>query len=361
MKQKKLPAGLRLRGDTLWLDISHQGVRYRESSGTSDVKQAEQALMRLKLALADGTHSGLTKSKETAYSVATAFDRAIAGVWLMDAAESTRRNARTHLTQLATDGYLPFSTPVARVDRHMLETIQRGLVDSGLSNSTVNSRMWVIKACLDQAERDGIIQSLPKMPKPMSVAGNARERFLSLDDEAKLLAYLEQTGKTDLMDAWMIILDTGLRLMECCRISDRMYSAERQTVTIPAEWSKSGKARVVPLTTRAMAVIERRLAGRTEAFPVPEGYRANYWAKRFDKDWGVARVALDMTDVVMHSGRHTVATRLFEVGSDLRTVMDWMGHSKPEMTLRYAKGTGSAAKTAVDRLEAFASGNKSVK
>ena len=48
---------------------------------------------------------------------------------------------------------------------------------------------------------------------------------------------------------------------------------------------------------------------------------------------------LGMEDVVLYTMRHTCASRLVQRGADLRRVMQWMGHSNINTTLKYAKLT----------------------
>ncbi|WP_173489390.1 tyrosine-type recombinase/integrase, partial [Marinobacterium sp. xm-d-509] len=48
---------------------------------------------------------------------------------------------------------------------------------------------------------------------------------------------------------------------------------------------------------------------------------------------------MDTKDVVLYTLRHTCASRLVQRGADLRRVMQWMGHTNINTTLRYAKLT----------------------
>ena len=48
---------------------------------------------------------------------------------------------------------------------------------------------------------------------------------------------------------------------------------------------------------------------------------------------------LGMPDVVLYTTRHTCASRLVQRGADIRRVMQWMGHTNLNTTLKYAKLT----------------------
>jgi site-specific recombinase XerD len=57
---------------------------------------------------------------------------------------------------------------------------------------------------------------------------------------------------------------------------------------------------------------------------------------------------------VIHTLRHTCATRLLGSGVDIRTVMQWMGHSSIEQTQRYAHFIPSKLDDAADALNTLA-------
>jgi site-specific recombinase XerD len=54
--------------------------------------------------------------------------------------------------------------------------------------------------------------------------------------------------------------------------------------------------------------------------------------------------------------RHTCCTRLIEAGVDLRSVMEWMGHSSLDITQRYAHFVPERLDHAADKLAELRSG-----
>ena len=60
---------------------------------------------------------------------------------------------------------------------------------------------------------------------------------------------------------------------------------------------------------------------------------------------------IDDPEFVLHTFRHTCATRLLEAGVDIYTVKEWLGHKTIETTLRYAKMTNMKLNQAKDLLE----------
>lgn len=351
-KAKPLPRGLRWRGDTIWADFTHGGRRVRVSTGTADIKLAQQALVQAQAAAINGVPPGSSRGKGTlvaggqGYTVNRAYERAMRDAWLVDAAETTKSQAASHLRAFDASGILPGSTLIGALDRHRCQSIQRALIESGLRPATVNARMWVLGALLAQAERDGAIEAVPKLPATLSVRGNSRTRFLSREQEQDILGRMQARGEHDLHDLFVLLLDTGFRVFEAVRLTHAQYNETHRTLTVPAEWSKTGRQRVIPIATeRLLAVVQRRLKeGRGRLFPVPAGSTdSRYWVGRLSKSWLAFRRSEGLDEgIVLHTTRHTLATRLFSEGkADLRTVMEWMDHSNPETTLGYAKAVAA--------------------
>jgi integrase len=339
MATPKLVPGLKWREGTIHADFMWKGTRVRETFKTADPTLAEVMLGELKSALFRGTHVPTSKGSTAGrLSIARAFDLACASDWYVQARRNTRVAADDNFRLLTRD-VLPASTAVQDLDKQRLAEIRRKLVDKGLSPGTVNLRMWVLRAALKAAEESGAIDALPPFPKAMSTEGRERQRYLTPEEEVLVLEYLSGEDRYfDLRDAWVVMLDTGMRVNEVATLTVRDVDMRQRTLKVPAERDKGKKGKVLPMTDRVSAIVERRARGAQEGrlFP-PETDNPKYWVTKFGTLWREAREALGLEDVVCHTARHTVGTRLFEVNTDLRTAMAYMGHSTPSQTLKYAK------------------------
>jgi len=361
LKQPKKIPGLRWRDGVWHADFMHEGRRVRESLKTGDQKLAQVRLGELQAALYRGTYvpskvGGLGGT----YTVSKAFDRALEGKWMVDKASNTEESARHNFRRLLEAGWLKADTPVTALDAHALEKLQVDLLknsDPALSKSSVNKRMWVVRQLLVQARKDGAIKVLPEFPKVLPTDDAARERFLSAEEEVSVLAYLGAEDRyADLRDCYVILLDTGMRLGEATSLRAEWIDLRAGTVRLPAGRTKNGKPRTVGLTSRVRAVIERRLQlDGKNVFPIPEGCSSpKYWLYRLGHEWAAVRGELKLGDVVLHTARHTLATRLTSRGMDVRTVMEVLGHSTPKMALRYSHAVGERVLAATSAIENFA-------
>ena len=76
--------------------------------------------------------------------------------------------------------------------------------------------------------------------------------------------------------------------------------------------------------------------------------------RRFYRDWIEMRDAIGLGDdeqFVIHMLRHTCCTRLLSAGVDIRTTMQWMGHTSIQMTQRYAHFIPKNMDDAADALD----------
>jgi len=123
---------------------------------------------------------------------------------------------------------------------------------------------------------------------------------------------------------------------------------------IPA--GKLRRERVVPLNEEAADAIRRLQADRTQERAFQDSYTGSanrYLFLRygkpisagylFDKPLKMACAAAGLVTpdgrplISPHRFRHTVGTQLAERGAKLRTIMNMLGHTTPQMTMRYAQ------------------------
>jgi integrase len=164
------------------------------------------------------------------------------------------------------------------------------------------------------------------------VEGEPRARYLSHDEERRLIAHLPDT----IREAAVFAIDTGLRAEEQWTLTRPDINFARRRVTVQASVAKSGKSRVVPLLPRAAEIVERRRGFNQSdyIFWRGDGDRVEHtWAYReFQK--GVKAAGLD--DVEWHDLRRTCGCRLLQDrGMSMEVVSKWLGHSSVRVTERH--------------------------
>ena len=213
----------------------------------------------------------------------------------------------------------------------------------GLSDSTVNRYIAAFKTVLKLAHRKWeVINKVPYIEIKEELKG--RTRFMTYEEEEKLLNYLAGLGEYDLIDLFSVLLDTGMRFSEANNLSYKdNINLEQEMIYV---WiNKGGEPKSVPMTCRVKDIILKRRNLGKHPFKL-NYYHAYYIFNKFKEYAG-----LEDDDLVIHSLRHTTASRLVQEDVPLKIVKDILGHSTMQMTERYAHLIPSRLKSAITVLE----------
>lgn len=176
-----------------------------------------------------------------------------------------------------------------------------------------------------------------------------RIRFVSDDEELRILEWFKLSGRDDVADIFSFYIDTGLRKAEGLRL--KFDDIDMKTGRITIWQTKTNQPRTVKMTERVRSILAGLKLRRSDG-PTVFGHISE---RRLYRDWLEMREELGFTDdLVIHTCRHTCCTRLLGEGVNIRTVMTWMGHSSIQMTQRYAHFIPRTLDEAVDALDRLA-------
>ena len=164
--------------------------------------------------------------------------------------------------------------------------------------------------------------------KPLN---NARERFLSAEEAARLKEAAAASNNPRLLHIVSLLLLTGCRVRELLDARWEHVDVERKSWLIPT--SKTGKPRHVPLSTSALAIIEALPRLNEWLVPNPESGKPYISIKRA---WQTARSAAKLPGLRIHDLRHSAASFMVNSGVDLFAVGKVLGHASYQSTQRYA-------------------------
>lgn len=199
-------------------------------------------------------------------------------------------------------------------------------------------------------------------------------RVLSRDEQKRLAVYLLD-GTDFCKFGVLLMLFTGLRIGELCalrwsdvNIKEKVISVSatmqrlRSTDTDTAEKTKiligapksDTSVRTIPLTDNA-AELCRKFAVRnlcayiltgTSEFMEPRSFQ--YRIEKYTRECG-------LDGIHAHTLRHTFATRAVEVGFEIKTLSEILGHANTTITLnRYVHTSLELKRTNMDKLAALA-------
>lgn len=218
-----------------------------------------------------------------------------------------------------------------------------GGADRYYSQASINRVLSLLGYMLNRAAELDYIVKVPKLPQ---VKEHARTRWLTSEEQVKLF---EALSTTQSFDFFVVLLDTGCRLSEVWQLTwdaIRLFT-DGSGGTITLRDTKSHADVTKPITKR----VARILFG--SQYRNHTGPFVHLSEKRFRKDWEAAKKAAGLDDqtLVIHSLRHTTASRLVQNGVDLRRVQAYLGHKSLNTTLRYSHLSTEHLQGAIDVLD----------
>lgn len=352
---------LKTRGGRFRVKVKYQGVivadRTFERRGDAVRWETEQ-----KRLLHDGDFVPPAAGRVTVGEIAEEYREARVDQVSVRAWESDESALRVHIVPRF--GKLPVSsvTPIQ---------IERFLSDLAVTRSVRTSARirTTLRGLFDYAVRTRRIRMSPaanvKLPRPDSRSGKIVEiEPLSLE---LLLSVVEaqRAHAGRYADLTLVLGLTGVRFGELrgLRVRDvvavpfpglavkrSVPQSGRTGRMIERSTTKSGRARIVPLTELLHPVIAQWTEGRAPddlLFPAPEGgfLRAGNW--RRSVHWSTTSLGRRPHDL-----RHTAASLWIAAGVDIKTVSHWLGHSTAKLSLdTYGHLMGTdAERAALDRV-----------
>lgn len=233
--------------------------------------------------------------------------------------------------------------PAGRKSKHRKARTSAGLI----MPATVNRELALLSHLFNRFE--SLISHSPCKNVRKLEERNEHNRILNHEEEKRYLMAASQP----LRDIATIMLETGMRPEEVCRIQRENVHLEQGYVFNPFGKTPAARRRLF-LTTTARNVISRRLAIVKGAFLFPGRKEDRHIVKvnaahvSAVKRSGVARFRL-------YDCRHTFATRAVQAGVDLVTLAAILGHSKLNMVTRYAHPTEQHQAAAMQKIQAYGS------
>jgi len=166
-----------------------------------------------------------------------------------------------------------------------------------------------------------------------------------------------------------VLRHTGLRIGELLDLElEDLVNDGRRAPDCAWRWGSSSNERLVPVDDAVLEALDEWLTHRAGqgARPHPrDGHLADFVFVERGRRIGTTRIQRGLRDaviaagltgpdgqplrVVAHQLRHTWATELANHGMSIQALMTLLGHSSPEMTIRYARLTSPTLKAAYDQ------------
>ena len=262
--------------------------------------------------------------------------------------KKTRRNFQSSLSFINHHILPRFGAKrLDEVTPDMISDAHQELRDRDYALATAN-KLPVIMRIMFNLAKDRKVQGAdtnPAVAVPLFPVNNAKERFLNADETQRLQEAIEHSDNTQLKYIVPLMLMFGCRKRELLDARWEDFDLVRRSWRIPM--SKSGKARNIPISLKALEVLQKvpRWAGCPYVLPNPKTKKpfGNLYSC-----WNTARVRAGLPDVRMHDLRHSFASNLVNAGQSIYVVSKLLGHSQVKTTARYSHLADATLLSAVD-------------
>lgn len=324
------------RGKVYWSYIYVDGIRYSQSTGTANLRQATAIESRFRDDLNRKRHQIIEPKPEMTFGeLATRF--------LAEGAQRPWHMGR--LTML-----LPYweEVPIGRIYKGMADDYRRRRhARKSVTDTTINRDLQALRHMLYWAVDEGLLMDnplkrlrlVPERRKPRSIP--------SLDEERRLI----EAAAPHLKSLVIAAVDTGMRRGELLHQRWEHVDFNRRLLQVTQSKTAGGEGREIPFTARVYNLLYgmRRDEGLIFTF---KGEHIN----RVKTGWKAAIARAGIRYFRFHDLRHTFNTRLMEAGvmQDIRKAL--MGHSSGEdVNAIYTHVELPAKREAIRKLEAWIS------
>ncbi len=237
----------------------------------------------------------------------------------------------------------------------VLEELKSDLYGKGLSDATVKHVLVLIRMMWNKAIAWNLWHGENPIKRvKLPTLQNRRERYLSPEEAALLLAKLKERSSTT-HDIALLSLRCGFRFGEITAL--RAMDIDLDNGIINVADSKNKSSRKAFMTPTVKAVLEARLPEHPEeyVFTGPYGEKIRELSNVFERvveglGWN-AGITDRRQKVTFHTLRHTHASLLAIQGESLITIAEALGHKSLQMVKRYAHLSDTTRREAAEKLE----------
>lgn len=165
-----------------------------------------------------------------------------------------------------------------------------------------------------------------------------RERRLHDGEEQKILDSIKKNyADIEVMTTiFQFALETAMRAQEMVKARWKDWHEAGRTLNVPKEHVKTKKFRQVPLSKKAMALLQEHRKRRKDAKGEDRIFDEIPDAAILSKKWRRVCVRIGIRDLHFHDLRHEATSRLFEKGKlHYLEIADITGHTNLETLNRY--------------------------
>ncbi len=326
-------------------------------------KEAKDKVTKIKAAIINGTPTENSRRRFSYYC----------DLWLKDRKISVREATYVKYSAVVKKHILPRlgGCFTAGINEPVINAFTDELLETGLKAKTVHDILVILNGIIRFASVS-FAGVFPQVKITYPKEKKKEMRVLTREEQERFVAYLSKDGDPCKFGV-LLALYTGIRIGELCalkwsdisqkdgtlcvnstmqRLYDTSENSGSKTRVVMGDPKSDTSARVIPLTGQAVSMCEKMNPGDGDAFVLTgthfymEPRLLQYRIEKYTRDCG-------LDGVHCHTLRHTFATRAVEVGFEIKSLSEVLGHANTTITLeRYVHSSMEFKRNNMSKLAA---------
>lgn len=237
------------------------------------------------------------------------------------------------------------SLMIADITPKMLVKFKAFMESKDLKQNSIAVYMSIMVTILRSALEDGYIYKLPITKKSRcSYDTNSKRCYLTIEELQAMFATPFPEGYEVNCRAFLFSSLTGLRKSDVIKLKWEDVEQNGERTRIVFTQKKTRSLQYLDINPQAAELMGER--GEGLVFKVK--YRYTIDLSDYLREW--AKSAGVNKDITFHSARHTFATMMLTLGTDLYVVSKLLGHANINTTQVYAKIVDTKKQEAIDKI-----------
>ena len=347
LRKRLMPSGR----TSLYLDIKSNGTRryeylklYLEPGNSSEIKTRNkqtltyaEAIRAQRLLEVRNQRFGLEPTQTPDALFFPIFDK-------LNKANGTgtqyvKGTTRNHILEFAGED-LTFREITPR----WVERFESYLTNKGLQSSSISTYMQVLNTIINYAIKEGILLKNPILGVVKFHRSESERSFLTLEELQQLAATPIKPRHDRIRRAFLFSCLTGLRVSDITAITWSQVSKVGEMTRITFKQKKTKGLQYLDINEQAAELMGKEGKASDYIFRISSLNYTNMLLRKWAASAGIQK------HISFHSGRHTFAVLMLDIGTDIYTVQKLLGHTNIATTQIYAKVLDKNKQEAVSKI-----------
>lgn len=208
-------------------------------------------------------------------------------------------------------------------------------LNEGFGKYTANRTYQSLRAIYNKAIEWGYFSGPNPCNGIVKFKEEKRSRFVQANELPKLFKAVNESKRQYVKDFIYLALFTGARRENVISMRWEDLDFYQRMWTIPADKAKSTEEMYIPLTQKAIEILESRQGNGSEWVFPSDSVTGHIWSPK--KYWSEIRVDAGIPDLRIHDLRRSLGSWAANTGASLPIIGEALGHKSQESTKIYAR------------------------